>query len=36
MQKARARFLKMKAGTEKFIQAKKLGRVLADGTVEIL
>ena len=33
--KARARFAAIEAGTEKFIQAKKLGRVLADGTVEI-
>lgn len=33
--KARARFAAIEAGTERFIQAKKLGRVLADGTVEI-
>ena len=33
--KARARYAAIEAGTEKFIQAKKLGRVLADGTVEI-
>ena len=32
---ARARFTALEAGTEKFIKAKKLGRVLADGTVEI-
>lgn len=33
--KARARFAAIEAGTEKFIQAKKLGRVLADGSVDI-
>lgn len=32
---ARARYAAIETGTEKFIQAKKLGRVLADGTVEI-
>lgn len=32
---ARARYAALEAKTEKFIQAKKLGRVLADGTVEI-
>lgn len=33
--KARARYAAIEAGTEKFIQAKKLGRVLADGSVDI-
>ena len=32
---AKARYLALENGTEKFIQARKAGRVLADGTVEI-
>ena len=32
---AKARYLALENGTEKFIQARKAGRVLADGTIEI-
>ena len=32
---AKARYLALENGTEKFIQARKAGRILADGTVEI-
>lgn len=32
---AKARYAAIEAGTEKFIQARKAGRVLSDGTVEI-
>ena len=32
---AKARYAALEAGTEKFIQARKAGRVLADGTIEI-
>ena len=32
---AKARYLALENGTERFIQARKAGRVLADGTIEI-
>ncbi len=32
---AKARYIAIENGTEKFIQARKAGRVLADGTIEI-